>query len=449
MLLSLLLLACTNGHDAPVDTAVEKPDPEDPLQFDGPAPRNVLMLSMDTFRKDHFDTYGDMGLTPYLGTLASESVHLDDHVQCSNWTWHSTSCTLAGRYEIDVGHVPNLVGTREPLPDGIRTLARVLSDDHDYGSVLQSKNGWLGPRWNNAQGYTIVNPVTDPGAYNLVRSAVNNRVAAMEQTGGDNWFVHVHFLEPHAPYNPPEEYRLGVDELPPLPEGIDLDVQAAHYVAINQLEELSEEDANTVLQHMRLRYQGELRWLDAQLEAALTELDQEGLLDDTLVVVWTDHGEAFFEHGVQTHAHHLYGEENNAILFFWAKNLKPFAYESPTHAVDLVPTVLSILELPLDDDLAGHALGTAPPGRIRFASTVARQGVQVSAMKDGHKLLYRHRDVSWSLYDSKSDPAEKLDLLGAHPDHELFQELEPLITERVDAFDAYFESVAGPGGFLP
>ncbi len=432
-----LLLACHGDPDGrpPGDTApITPPDAADPLVFDGPPPKNVLMISIDTFRRDHFDPYGDLELAPFLGRLATEGVHLDNHVQCSNWTWHSTSCTLAGRYEIDVGHVPVLVGLREPLPDGIRTLARVLGEN-GYGSVLMSRNSWLGPQWNNAQGYDIVNPPSNPGSYNLLLSAMDNRQFAMDVRGDERWFVHTHILEPHAPYVPPEEYRIGIEELPPLPDGVDLDLQDDHYLALSILDTLSDEDRETVLAHMRLRYQGEVRWVNAQLEAAWADLDRQGLLDDTLVVVWTDHGEAFFEHGVQTHAHNLYGEENDGILFFWAKNLQPFAYEGPTHAVDLVPTVLSILGIPLDDDLPGYPLGTAPADRIRFTSTVARQGMELAAIKDGHKLLHRVVWDSWSLYDLEADPEEKLDLLGARPDHPLFRELQPLLLDRKARMD--------------
>ena len=436
MLLVPLLLACSGDPDAqPLDTSLPpEPDESIPLVFDGPPPTNVLMISIDTFRRDHLDTYGELGLTPFLGQLAAESVRLDDHVQCSNWTWHSTSCTLAGRYELDVGHIPILVGNREPIPDGVRTLARVLGEN-GYGSVLQSRNGWLGPKWNNAQGYDVVNPTSSGDAYSLLMSAMNKREEAMRIAGADHWLVHAHFLEPHAPYVPPAEYRVGIDELPPLPEGIDLDKQDAHYQALDMLDDLSEEDAAIVLEHMRLRYQGEIRWVDAQLERAWAELDAQGLLDDTLVVVWTDHGEAFFEHGAQTHAHNLYGEENNAILFFWAKNLQPFVYERPTHAVDLVPTVLSTLDIPLDDDLSGYPLGSAPADRVRFTATVARQGIQVAALKDGHKLLHRAVLDEWFLFDMEADPDEKLDLLGAHPDHALYQELHPLLVDREDRIE--------------
>jgi arylsulfatase A-like enzyme len=445
MLFSLLLLACTDGPGVEEqDSGTGTPPLVEPFQFDGPPPRNVLMVSIDTFRKDHLDPYGDLALTPFLGRLANEGVRLDDHVQCSNWTWHATSCTLAGRYELDVGHVPVLLGERERLPDGIRTLARVLSEDHQYGSVLQSKNGWLGPQWNNAQGYTIVNPPSDEGSYNLVISGMAQRDAAMLRTGGDHWLAHIHLLEPHAPYVAPEEYWEGVEELPPLPEGIDLDSQPEHYASLDELANLSDEDADVVLQHMRLRYQAEIRWVDAQLEAAFAALEGQGALDDTLVVVWTDHGEAFYEHGAQTHAHNLYAEENDAVLFFWAKNLKPFVYEAPTHAVDLLPTVLSILDLPLDDDLAGYPLGMAPRDRVRFTSTVARQGLQIAALKDDHKLLYRNRNVSWSLFDHGADPGEKLDLLGARPDHPIYEELQPLIVERIGRFQELFDR--SPGG---
>jgi hypothetical protein len=94
MLTILLLLAgCKNSPD--IDDTPLDDDPTQPkvsvgaLQFYGQVPKNVIFLSIDTFRKDHMGAHGDLGLTPFLDTIAAEGVVLDDHQQCSNWTFPS------------------------------------------------------------------------------------------------------------------------------------------------------------------------------------------------------------------------------------------------------------------------------------------------------------------------------------------------------------------------
>jgi len=473
-LLPLMLLACSRGtHDDPGRGEPNNPStaetggtrdsgpetgaetaktghtgsttagPPGALQFVGEAPRNVLMISIDTFRRDHLDTHGTLGLTPFLGSLAEQGVVAANHQQCSNWTWHSTSCTLNGRYAVDTGHFPSLLGLKTPLPEQ-RSLATILSTEHSYGTVLASPNMWLGPRWNNAQGYLVVERLPGPLAADVLRNATGAIPQALVAARGTRWLAHAHLLEPHAPYIAPVEYQEGIDALPPLPEGVDLASQPGHYEAIADFDGMSEADTAVVLDHMRLLYQAEIRWLDAQVATAWQELDDQGLLDDTLVVFWTDHGEAFMEHGQQTHAHDLHGPENEAVLFFWADNIVPTTWTEPTHAVDLVPTILHTLGLPIDADMPGAPLGLAEPDRVRFTSTRGRQELQVAALKHEFKLLYRDVDATYALFDTEADPGEVTNLLLADPDHAMAVELQPLIDARVARIRPLLAPLRGP-----
>lgn len=470
MLLTLLLLACSGEADdpkdrpAPVDPTAEtgttttdtdtdtpttsdtgpsNTGPRPALQFVGDAPKNVLMISIDTFRRDHMDAYGDLGLTPFMGALAEQGVVAANHQQCSNWTWHSTSCTLNGRYAVDIDHFPSLNGAKTPLPD-VRSLATILSTEHDYGTVLVSNNAWLGPRWNNAQGYLVVNPRGGPLAVDIVRRATGAIPEALGAAQGTNWLAHAHMLEPHAPYIAPAEYVQGIEALPPLPDGVDLTKQPGHYAAVNSFANMPPEDVDIILAHMRLLYQAEVRWVDDQLETAWNELDDDGVLDDTLVVFWSDHGEAFMEHGHQTHAHDLYNAENQGILFFWAKNIVPARWTEPTHSIDLVPTILHTLGLPIDADMPGVPMGLADPHRVRFTSSHGRQGLQVAALKDDYKLLYLDDEPSYALYDMVVDPEESLNLLETDPDHAVAAELQPLIDERVERIRPLLQALIQP-----
>src|SRR5262245_59415252 len=110
--LACLLAACRADPRPPPDYGDERT--ETFPQFYGWVPHNLLMISMDTFRKDHLDRYGNVGTTPFLSSLADQGVSLDDHVQCSNWTYASTSCTLAGRFNEEAGLTPQLVAGLDP-----------------------------------------------------------------------------------------------------------------------------------------------------------------------------------------------------------------------------------------------------------------------------------------------------------------------------------------------
>lgn len=416
--------------DTPI-TAPLPPDGEPLLQFVGDRPTNVLMISMDTTRRDQVGNYSPDGTiyTPFLKEIADGSVHLDDHQQCSNWTFVSTSCTLGGRYSLDAGYIPLLAFDGQSLPPGQRSLAFRMGEA-GWHSILISSNSWMSTQRNNAQGYDEAPTIGGASSTRLFELGLERLSAAMELSPSP-WLLHVHLLDPHPPYIPPEEYRAEENLLPPVPETWDLDSQSGQYIADLEWPEMTPEEQDLLESHLRARYHGELRFMDDQLRNAWETLEAGGWLDDTLVVFWTDHGEQFWEHGSQTHAYFLGAEENDAVLFFWAKNLVPREWTRPTHAVDLVPTVLDAVGRPADPDdpeLSGYVLGTAPDSRPRFAESIARLGVVQAVTVEGWKLTFNFAGIV-RLYDRNTDRYEQTDLYT--PDHPKVAELWELLLPRI------------------
>jgi choline-sulfatase len=394
------------------------------LQFSGKRPKNLLMISVDTFRKDHLNRYGGPGITPALDALMNESVVLDAHTQCSNWTFPSTSCTLLGRYHEDNGHIPQLsTNGRAPFPDGLPFLARQLGDA-GFHTVIASRNSWLSAEWNATQGYDVEVP-RQGGSFTTSLEAALPEIRGTKEP----WFLHVHTTEPHVPYDPPDEYLADLVGLDPIPW--DLTVTEAHYDAQDAWPTMDAAMQALVLQHMQIRYRGEIQWLDTQIGAALSSLEVEGLLADTLVVVWNDHGEQWWEHGNLTHAHDLYREENDAFLFFWGKTLVPTSWTGPTTSVDMVPTLLNVFDVPTQEWSSGEIAGTFSPDRPRFALSVAREGLVASVTRGSDRLIFYGRTGLRHRFDLVADPLEAVDLFDAEGavDVELWDLLKP----RVDA----------------
>ncbi len=119
---------------------------------DGKLPRNMLWLSIDTFRRDLFARYGGRnweGEThlPFLDELMSQGVVLDNVRQCSNWTAAGTSCTMAGRHGIEAGYEIALSAQEgsDFIPDDHLFVAEILQD-RGWHTILFSTNGWLRAR---------------------------------------------------------------------------------------------------------------------------------------------------------------------------------------------------------------------------------------------------------------------------------------------------------------
>jgi arylsulfatase A-like enzyme len=401
--------------------------------FYGQVPKNVLMISMDTFRPDYLDR------APFLSTVAAQGFHAVDTMQCSNWTYASTSCTLLGAYNEEAGMIPQLAANFEGRwPVGTPFLAKSLGEA-DYYSIIASTNGWFGPEWGNTGGADEAFHPADASTWGAYVEGRERLDYQLRQGNVDRWMLHVHVTEPHASYAPPEQYLEGLDDLPPVPWDLD-DREEQYEVSREVWPTMSEADRALLLQHLLLRYEGELRYMDDQIFRIIAHMDYDGLLDDTLVVFWTDHGEAFWEHDVQTHAYTLYREENEALLFMWAKNIVPQVWTGPVSTIDLAPTLLRLLDVPQAAEMTGLPLGEAPEERPRFANAIARFGPLSSVVQDGWKLVFRW-DGSLRLYDLRTDPGEEVDLYDpAAPPPEavtLWESLRPQVELQSAVTPAY------------
>ncbi|MEO0602270.1 MAG: sulfatase-like hydrolase/transferase, partial [Myxococcota bacterium] len=298
-------------------TPAPTPPPSDVFDFDGPVPTNLFIVSIDTMRWDRIGRYsGSPSMTPFLDSLLEQSVVLDAHHSCSNWTAPSMLCATSGQSPLDAGvFIPR---NARQLP----TVARLLRED-GFDTRLVSGNGW---------------------------------------------YLHGHFFDPHKPLCPPEDYRQGEDELPPL--GFDLCWE--YHEALDAMwRDGTPEQQATFRAHVELRYDGDVRFMDDQIRRMWTQLESRSALDDTLVMFFSDHGEQFMDRRpVVDHPWDLFAEENRALGAFWAKNLAPRSYSGRTQHEDLAATLYTLFDAIPERPFSGLPVGTAPPiGRFDSCTT--------------------------------------------------------------------------------
>lgn len=425
MLALMTLLACSDKA-TPTDSANLTPTDSFP-SFYGEKPKNLLVISLDTYRKDHMARYGDTrNLTPFLDGIAANGLALDKHQSCSNWTFPGVVCAMDGRSPLEYGFIPSFA--REPVPDR-PTLASWLSDA-GYHTIMITSNGWLYDDTNVAYGYDYADHPRGDGAIGIYETGRDLLLEAISG-GEDKWFLHIHLKEPHTPYNPPEAYLEGLDELDPIP--YNLDDFDSHYEAASQWGDLTESGRELLLEHLTIRYTGEIRYLDDLLQQIWIDLTARGLLEDTLVVFWTDHGEQFWEHGYQAHARGLNQEENAALGILWADNIVPATWDGHTTHADIAPTILKILDIDIPEEVSGVPAGEAPEERAVFAYTQANLGVLQSITRGDHKMIYTWGTGEKVLYNITTDPAETTNIYDAKS--EVVQDLWDLLGPRVSLMD--------------
>lgn len=419
------------------------------LTLEGPRPRNLLILSVDTLRRDKVGRYSGGGLTPFLDGLLDQSVALDDFRSCSNWTYASMICAQTGRSMVDHGFEP--AGRR---PDGaVEEAGSVVPEDLEvlpvwlaqagYATSLVSTTRFLSS--SSVTGNGIGREVLAPDAVGEEVTALGIEAAELLIGGAAPWSLHVHYRDPHSPYHAPTRWLQGTEDLPAI--AYDLRTRRGLLDLEEDWSSLGAEDQALVITWLNALYDAEVRYFDDELGRLWASLDALGALDDTLVAFFSDHGEQFFEHGDFQHYNDLFDEESAAVGALWARSLVPVAFSGLTGHADLLPAVFEILDLPPPEGVTGLAPGLAPADRHR-ATFFGPQGVARGPMNtvelDGMRLYYRWSG-ELSLYDRVLDPGEQEDLYGQQPARRLTSLLVDEVA-RSQAYVTWAEPTGLPGG---
>jgi arylsulfatase A-like enzyme len=300
--------------------------------------------------------------------------------------------------------------------------------EHGFLTAGIWRNGWIAPNFNFHQGFDLYqNPYVRQAPKSLRREARAGRIDGtdidlvysalefMRVNRDQRFFLYLHLMDVHQ------------------------------YVTVDELAKFGTTYSDS--------YDNSILWTDQQIRAIYGGLDQMGLRDKTLVVLASDHGEAFGEHGAEGHARDLHAEVTlTPVVMSFPFRLDPgVVVETPTQNVDIWPTIFDLLGLPPMEPSDGRSrlreiLGEPTPeaahetdvafldrtwGRMNMAAD------PILALRDGNlRIVYRATEPSRSLlYDLSQDPKERRNLLGEHPDSERLQEEAKQEYERSVAWE--------------
>lgn len=356
-----------------------------------PAVRNLLLVTIDTTRADRVGAYGHAGArTPTLDALAADGVRFESCSSTAPITLPSHASILTGLFPFRHGARNN--GTHR-LPDEVATLAEFTgSEGFDTGAVVSAFV--LDSRFGLDQGFDRydddLSGADKPLAFRFPETnaewATDRALSWLEREVEGRFFLWVHYFDPHAEYDAPEPY-------------------ASEFAASP--------------------YDGEIAYVDAQIGRLLAGLDDQGRLDDTLVVVTADHGESLWEHGEETHGIFLYDATTRVPLIWSHPSLVPGKRVAQTvSSVDILPTALGLLGLSVPPGVDGVDLGAVlttpvavPPDRRAYSESLTpfyNHGWAELRSLRGNRWRYV-RAPRPELYETARDPAEEVDLVDRHP----------------------------------
>ncbi|MFH2002383.1 MAG: sulfatase, partial [Planctomycetota bacterium] len=337
--------------------------------------KNILVIVVDALRADHISGYGyPRDTTPELDRIAAQSVVFDHAYAQSSWTVPSTATIFTGQYAYTHG-VYNL--SHWFLLPGVETLAGAFRRDGLTTTCFSSNP--LVCRGNNLScGFELFHAIPYASAAQLNRAFLD----WLDTRENERFFAYLHYMEPHGPYAAPGP---AINRFMAGNEGMDLDMDKAFELRqvmvdiLNKIHAREGEgrdltaDEKAVLQQLVDLYDGEIAYWDERFALLLNELDARGILENTLIVITSDHGEEFGDHGLLEHGQSLYNELLHVPLIFYNTGAFPQRRKDRVGLIDVAPTLLSMAEIPPPSTWKGKTRSPAYPGFDLFADLPERE----------------------------------------------------------------------------
>ncbi len=408
-------------------------------------PQGVVLVWVDTLRRDHLSAYGYGRATdPFLRRLSREGTLFANCITQATWTQPASASLLASLY-------PATHGVRDfadRLPDAATTLAEVYRAA-GYATVSYSSIRFTGRASNLQQGFEELHEdasLPEPGTSKTARVYVERLLPWLARHREVPFFVFLHVADPHDPYRPEPPYdRLWADPARAREHEERLD-RARAAIGDPLLRrfgmptradlEAAGVDAETHVAYDRAWYDGAIRGMDAELGRLVAGLREQGLGERTLVAVAADHGEEFLEHGRTFHGQSVYGELTNVPLVLWQPGRVPAGrvVEEPVEIVDVLPTLLAASGLPVPEAAQGRSLlpllaGSGRPRPVFAEKALTRhpgapppRDTESYAVVDGGWRLIHHvrrppGTPEYELFDERRDPLNRRDLASREPEH--------------------------------
>ena len=381
--------------------------------FPLPQKQNIVIIMMDTLRPDHLGIYGYVRDTsPAIDALAKRGAVFTSAYSVSNWTNPAIKSIFTGLSpQAVMREAWHKEAIKMPLPDEVTTFAE-LAKKRGYRTAALVDHPGIGPKTNFNQGFEHYTMLFFEGAKGRgawgksdVDYVANQFSERLDEYLNDPFLIYLHIVYPHRPYQAPSPYQgmFGLDSY-------------ANY-------------SKSIRGPIINAYDAEIRRTDDLVAEINRALESRDLLEDTWMILLSDHGEGFWEHGFGEHGTLFYDEAIKIPLIIVPPKGQQRGSErvdTPVSNLDVFATILDIAGIPLPEGTVSLSLmgsgspARKNPSRILFSESAHSYDIQArTVIRDGYKYSnYPSAPKSRRnyLFNLRNDPFELKNLYGTKPD---------------------------------
>ena len=406
---------------------------------------NVILITIDSLRADHLSCYGyDKETAPFLCKLSQDTVFFTDAYSVGPLTRCSIPCILTGTYS---SRFPDNIIKINYLSEKRKTLAEIFKEA-GYKTAGFHNNPHLASEFNYNRGfdnfedfeayfYPILKLPREKGPHFIIKNIrllfervfyrmsylpakeINREVLRFLKTYKDNrLFLWIHYMDVHHPYLDHKKWKGNRY------------ARKLYKKMLERPDSLSKDEINALI----ALYDGEISYIDFYIEELISRLKTAGLYENSLIVITSDHGDEFLDHGGFSHPPKLYEELIRVplIIRFPHDKYKRRIIREPVSLLDLAPTMMDAAGIDINHDLHGESLIPIVENGMRYKerAIISEYGIHLFSIRKGfYKLIYDDRTKLRELYNLKIDPKEAHNL--AAKEVTILTELEKLLSDHI------------------
>lgn len=418
-----------------------------------PQKPNIILITLDTLRARNMSLYGyPKKTTPFIDSLAERAVVFDRAQSTSSWTLPAHASIFTGKYSLHHG----ATAVHQKLDDSQVTLAEILREN-EYRTAGFISGPYCKSKYGLGQGFDKYHERLDYFEYlhtSDVLSAkrlldffshafsqrllnqdgerkapeVNSSVLEwLDKNRAGPFFLFINYFDVHDPYDQGLEYRHLFTDKKRDDRSINGFVRVANFYPMQRYE--FQEPETGLRDYMIAMYDSEIAFLDHSLRELFAKLQEFGILSNSIIIITSDHGEEFYEHGGIMHKQTLYEEVLHVpMIVHYPARFEPKRIEQRVSIMDLFPTLLEILNISTPADLDALSLVPLLEGKsdsrheYLLAELYARQDLGESELRSITKNEWKYINAEPSrgripsaLFKLDEDPNEERDLLEENP----------------------------------